>query len=230
MTDWKTFYQQHDHPDNSSISQPDDWQLELAKILGQANPLTALEAGSGHGLTSMLLGSQVRKTLLDLEIAPLLTAQTMFAELDEPCDSVAGDLFALPFADNSFDLVFNSGVLEHFSFAQRRQALQEMIRVVKSGSRIVAAIPNHYSLPYRYSYLHKKKKGTWPYPDEHKLYNFSKELQEVTEAGQQARITLSIDAAYNFLHRHQRIVFKLWALLQRHEGYLTVITVQKKGR
>ncbi len=229
MTDWKTFYQQHSNQDYSTIAQPDDWQLGLAEILMRTGPKNSLEAGSGHGLTTMLLDKKVQKTLLDLEPAPLITARNLFTRQQESGDYVAGDLLEMPFDDNTFDLVFNSGVLEHFDFAGRQQALREMVRVAKPGSTLVVAIPNHFSIPYRYSYLYRKKRGQWPYPDEYRIYDFSKELQGVPRTGQQRRRTLSVVSAYNFLRRHQRILFKLRGMFQKYEGYLTVITVQKKG-
>jgi len=228
MTDWKTFYKQHDKHDGGQVSEPDEWQVQLAELLMRSNPTTALEAGSGYGLTSLLLGEMVKKTLLDLELSPLMTARTIFSRQQDNGKYIAGDLLNMPFPDNSFDVVFNSGVLEHFSFSQRKQALQEMLRVCKSGSSIIAAIPNHFSIPYRYAYLYKQKLGRWPYPDEFKLYDFSEELHNIASAGKQERITLSVSTALGFLRRHQRILFKIRGVFQKYEGYLTVIAIQKK--
>ena len=227
MTDWNTFYRQYDDQDNVDSIQPDEWQTDLANNLMGHNPGSCLEAGSGHGMTSLLLDENVDKTLLDLELAPLLTAQRLFSHKRVQAVCAVGDALNMPFADHRFDLVFNSGVLEHFNFSMRQQALQEMLRVTVPGGIVVAAIPNHYSVPYRYSYTYLKKRGKWPYPDEHKLYDFSTELQSVSSAGQQTRTTISPDTAYNFLRRHQRIIFKLKKKFQPFEGYLTVITIKK---
>ncbi len=227
MTDWNTFYKQHDDQDNIESIQPDEWQIDLANTLMCHNPGTCLEAGSGHGLTSLLLDKGVQKILLDLELSPLLTAKKLFASKQQQAVCTVGDALNMPFPDHHFDLVFNSGVLEHFDFSMRQQALKEMLRVTVVGGIVVAAIPNHYSIPYRYSYKYRKKRGDWPYPDEHKLYDFSAELQSISSAGQQTRTTISPDTAYHFLRRHQRVIFKLRNKFQPFEGYLTIITVKK---
>ncbi|MCS7178797.1 MAG: class I SAM-dependent methyltransferase [Anaerolineae bacterium] len=47
---------------------------------------------------------------------------------------------ALPFADGSFDLTFSHEVLEHV--ADDRATLAEMVRVTRTGGRIVLFVPN----------------------------------------------------------------------------------------
>jgi len=58
---------------------------------------------------------------------------------------VKGDIRYLPYGDNSFDAVFNEGVLEHFRADQFRQIFAEMIRVTKPGGQIIVSVPNYYS-------------------------------------------------------------------------------------
>ena len=55
---------------------------------------------------------------------------------------VMGDIFTLPFADGTFDLVFNSGVLEHYDRTTRRALLGELVRVTRRGGFVAVAIPN----------------------------------------------------------------------------------------
>lgn len=47
---------------------------------------------------------------------------------------------ALPFADNSFDLVLSHEVLEHVT--DDRQAAREIVRVLKPGGRLALFVPN----------------------------------------------------------------------------------------
>jgi SAM-dependent methyltransferase len=49
---------------------------------------------------------------------------------------------AVPFAANSFDFLLSNEVIEHVD--DDRQALQEMVRVVKPGGRIVIFCPNRW--------------------------------------------------------------------------------------
>jgi SAM-dependent methyltransferase len=49
---------------------------------------------------------------------------------------------AVPFAANSFDLLFSNEVIEHVD--DDRQTLKEMVRVVKPGGRIIIFCPNRW--------------------------------------------------------------------------------------
>lgn len=47
---------------------------------------------------------------------------------------------AIPFADGAFDVVFSHEVLEHVT--DDRQTVEEMVRVVRPGGRVVVFVPN----------------------------------------------------------------------------------------
>ncbi len=55
---------------------------------------------------------------------------------------LAGDIFALPFAEGTFDAVFNSGVVEHYDKATRFHLLAELRRVTKQQGFVVLVFPN----------------------------------------------------------------------------------------
>lgn len=54
--------------------------------------------------------------------------------------AVQGDARNLPYKDNSFDIVYSIGVIEHFD--ETHQALEEQVRVCKPGGLVVAVVPN----------------------------------------------------------------------------------------
>ena len=54
-----------------------------------------------------------------------------------------GDLYEIPFSDNTFDLVTCQTVLIHLQ--NPKKGLKEMLRVLKSGGLILAAEPNNFS-------------------------------------------------------------------------------------
>ena len=230
MVDWRSFYGESAAPVNSELLQFDPWQEQLAKKISQDESRSVLEAGCGYGQTGYLIAGQQEKrvTLLDFEIVPLQTACTLFEQGKRSGSFVLGDLLGLPFTEGNFDLVFNAGVLEHFNFSARCRALDEMLRCVKPGGKVVVALPNHFSLPYRYSYLYRQKKHQWPYPDEHAIYDLQEEVKIIRFQGSQTRETLSPETAYHFLRRHQRICFKLFSLVCHFEGYLSVLTFTKQ--
>ncbi len=227
--DWKAFYREHQPTDlQTLLRRPSEWQLHLAGQVRDAGGCgSLLEAGCGLGLTTFLVGGQARRFLMDREQAAVGMARALFATGGEEAFYACGDLLRMPFPDEVFDVAYNAGVLEHFDLPDRKAALLEMLRVTKTGGRVIAAIPNHYSTPYRYAYLMKKRRGTWPYPDENKIYDFTEELAGVRTARCLGRQTVCHKTAFSFLRRHQRIIFHLLDPFFRFEGYLTVLIYEK---
>lgn len=227
--DWTTYYSNVQLPDiRKMIENPDEWQILLAnKIKDIVGTGTVLEAGCGLGLTSLLVGESINRTMLDVEPMAITTAKTLFDIASQRGSFVIGSIFSMDFPDETFDMVFNAGVLEHFSFSDRKSALMEMIRVTKKGGRIIAAVPNHYSIPYHYSYKYCKSHKKWPYPDEEVIYDFSKELVGVSEIISTSRETVCEKAIYNFLPRHMKLLYRILNKFKKYEGYLTIITIKK---
>ena len=56
-----------------------------------------------------------------------------------------GDCFNLPFADESFDIIWSQGLHEHFD--NYIDILREEYRVCKSGGYVYAGVPYRYSYP-----------------------------------------------------------------------------------
>jgi len=56
--------------------------------------------------------------------------------------TLQADLTRLPFADNSFDLVICSEVLEHIP--EDDQAIREIVRVLKPGERLAVSVPRFF--------------------------------------------------------------------------------------
>ena len=62
-----------------------------------------------------------------------------------------GNLFQIPYPNDYFDVVFNEGVIEHYSLSNKPNyidALREMIRVTKKSGKIIIAVPNWYNFPH----------------------------------------------------------------------------------
>ena len=57
-----------------------------------------------------------------------------------------GDMFNLPFNDESFDFVFNEGVIEHYTNPE--DAVKEMLRITKRGGTVAVAVPNIWCIPH----------------------------------------------------------------------------------
>ena len=120
----------------------------VAWFLGRYFPAEGLfvEAGSGTSETSMLVNKHGgRCTLVALDLIPAVL---------ERCHPVmdlrlSGDIFRLPFQDNSIDGMWNVGVMEHFTHPQIRQIMREFHRVLKPGARLILLWPATFSIPQR---------------------------------------------------------------------------------
>jgi SAM-dependent methyltransferase len=103
-----------------------------------------LEPGCGSGKFSLALaglGAQV--TVLDFVPSVLADVRRAARQGAGTLHFAAGSLESLPFADGTFDLALNEGVVEHWLDAARRLAvLREMARVVKPGGWLAVFVPN----------------------------------------------------------------------------------------
>jgi SAM-dependent methyltransferase len=102
-----------------------------------------LEAGCGTGQTLALLSQRHETTGLDISRAALNLAQSNCK------NPVLGSIFKIPFQDNTFDLVYNSGVIEHFEDPINVAAIREMARVTKLAGRVIIIVPNTLCLWYK---------------------------------------------------------------------------------
>jgi len=226
--DWQLFYQQAKDNVPPELLNFAPWQLQLADHIKGFHPRRSLESGSGFAQTSFLLAETVEHVMaLDLESYPLRLAQQLFSTHQRAGFFLQGDLFHLPVRDNVFDVTFNAGVFEHFSFVDRCRALNEMARVTADNGKIIVAFPNHCSYPYRYSYEYRLKRGMWPYPQEYPLVDLAQELEAMGLKWQQQRKTICRETAFYFLRRHQRWMMRLLGFFRPFEGYLTIVTICK---
>lgn len=116
-----------------------------------------LEVGSGSGiLVSFFQKRGMFSVGMDRSMMPLNVAKSKFGA----SNLISGDMFQIPFKTNSFDVVWNEGVLEHFKEPTNLAACKEMCRVSKN--LVIIAVPNKYTIwPIRKTLLKATKK--WPY-------------------------------------------------------------------
>lgn len=122
--------------------------------------LRALELGSGYGLTLALAIREFGADAYGLEPGDAEFEGTLEISVDllRGCGvgrsvvvSAVGE--RLPFADDAFDLVYSSNVLEHV--ADPRRVLDESLRVLRPGGYLHVVVPNygswwegHYGVPW----------------------------------------------------------------------------------
>jgi ubiquinone/menaquinone biosynthesis C-methylase UbiE len=96
-----------------------------------------LETSVGTGLNYKYLPRGTKLFGLDLSPAMLAYCQANLRRWEMDADLFQGNAESLPFADESFDVVYHSGGFNFFN--DRAKAIREMIRVAKPGSRILIA-------------------------------------------------------------------------------------------
>ncbi|MDH5671670.1 MAG: methyltransferase domain-containing protein [Myxococcales bacterium] len=115
--------------------------LELDVVLPLCEGRSVLEVGCGTGLILERLAQRAQYACgVDLSSGMLRMAR------DRGLEGVLGSATALPFADESFDLVCSFKVLAHVP--DIGSALAEIARVTKPGGQMVLEFYNPWSLRY----------------------------------------------------------------------------------
>jgi len=114
-------------------------ELERALPVGS----TVCEAGCGTGQTLQIFSSRHRTIGLDISKNALALAK---GNCNAP---IQGDIFSIPLRDGACDLIYNSGVIEHFAYPANVAAVTEMARVTRRGGRIIVIVPNTFCLWYK---------------------------------------------------------------------------------
>jgi ubiquinone/menaquinone biosynthesis C-methylase UbiE len=110
----------------------------LGKIerLTRAPGMNVLDIGVGNGYFEMLA---VQKKYSVAALDPDNKAIEKLKRMG--IDAKQGSLSAVPFADNTFDFVVASEVLEHLKSEEMPKAIQEINRVLKKGGYFVGTVP-----------------------------------------------------------------------------------------
>ncbi|KKQ94713.1 MAG: Methyltransferase type 11 [candidate division CPR2 bacterium GW2011_GWC1_39_9] len=231
---WKSNYGfNKNHPVESKIFR------EIYKISNMGEKI--LEAGSGTGKISAKISASERKTYL-LDIAPeaIMFSKRFFKSKKLKGHFFVGDIFKMPFADNSFDIVWNSGVVEHFNKKEIKQIYEEMRRVCKRGGKIAIIVPTKGKIYLKFK-AKMEETGKWTYGYEKPIESlcfldkniifenkiaFSEQLEFISLAYPLVIIPIKILYILSNLLEHipgyKKIMTKYW-------GSYLLISVFKKG-
>jgi ubiquinone/menaquinone biosynthesis C-methylase UbiE len=152
MSQSDQFWDNYWHGDNLTLTERTISRvMDLAKlrylrgILPEKGGLT-LEVGAGSARLSCHLAQLGYRTVgMDRSELAVPQARHNYASVGVTGEFLTGDAFCLPFADNSFDVVLSTGLLEHFE--DPAPIVQEMARVLKPGGVFYSDIvPKKFSL------------------------------------------------------------------------------------
>jgi ubiquinone/menaquinone biosynthesis C-methylase UbiE len=104
---------------------------QLRTVLPQGGDMLEVAPGPGYAAIEMAKGGAYRVTGLDVSRTMVELAHRNAAEAGVEVDFRQGNASALPFADESFDLLACSAAFKNFS--EPHKALEEMYRVLRPG-------------------------------------------------------------------------------------------------
>jgi ubiquinone/menaquinone biosynthesis C-methylase UbiE len=104
-----------------------------------------LEVGAGSGVDSLTLSkiTGCKSTCVDYSLESLSFMKKNFKQAGVKAAFIKADAQKLPFKDNSFDLVFSNGVMEHFK--NPFPMIEESKRVLKKEGILIIGVPQTYS-------------------------------------------------------------------------------------
>ncbi|WP_162126807.1 class I SAM-dependent methyltransferase [Flavobacterium phycosphaerae] len=221
-----------------SFTNPTNFQVELNSLLQKTvkenHFKNAIEIGCEAGISLMLLSKNLEQaTFLDYDHTILEKVEKVCADLNfNGTNCICEDMFTMnSIADNTYDLAYNSGVIEHYTKEVRTKAIISYARITKKGGYVIVAYPNHHTLPYRLSYLIGRMLGkkVWPWPKEYKFYSLKDEM-EAAGLEYVERITMDRDSLFGQWITKYKITSKFFLFLDKFmhfEGYLTVCIAKK---
>lgn len=156
------------------------WERDLFLVIGQRVGTTngpVLSAGCGRAKIeywlARVLGVEVH--LLDSASHCLSLVRKAFEKIPHfrYCESILD----MSFDDDTFVVVENEGVLEHFDRQDLHQALREMARV--SEKWVIVDVPYAGSRPYMLAKEWLEKKGKWSFGYEDPRMSLQDEFKDV---------------------------------------------------
>jgi ubiquinone/menaquinone biosynthesis C-methylase UbiE len=199
-----------------------------------------LELGCGTGVFSGILAKNGRKTtLLDYSEKSLDFCRSVFAQANLQGEFLKADVLKpFPYGDNTFDCVWSSGLLEHFTDEELLFILEESTRV--SRKLVVSLVPNAKAIYYRLGKWYQESRGLWFWGKEDPKSTLKPFF---SKAGLSKSKEFSVDeeSAFGFLHPmeprwlkralllpSQLLPRSMWCWM--NQGYLLVTVGHKAPR
>lgn len=106
---------------------------------GRVGDKKCLEIGCGRGsLSAYFADDGWDCTLLDISSTVIDQAKVAFDAAELKANFLVADCNKMPIEDNSYDLIFSIGLLEHF--ADSKNVISEQIRILKPGGLFIAYV------------------------------------------------------------------------------------------
>ncbi len=102
--------------------------------------------GSGRILSRMAKELNCKCVGVDVEEGAFSSLSFFSRQHGVEVEAVKGSGFCLPFKDESFDVVYSEGVIEHFPILMSQEMVREQARVCKVGGLVMVSAPNKFAI------------------------------------------------------------------------------------
>ncbi len=154
-------------PTLKDLQSYDIWALRrhfLEKNFPNVSHFKTLEVGSGPGHDSLTFAQRGAEAhALDSSMHGLKHCKDIYKKEKLKITTHHASAEEIPLDDNTFDLTFNAGVLEHFTDEKLETVIDQMIRVTKPGGTILAFCPNKHYFYYQHHLRRIAKNHRYPF-------------------------------------------------------------------
>jgi 2-polyprenyl-3-methyl-5-hydroxy-6-metoxy-1,4-benzoquinol methylase len=170
-------------------------------------PLLILDVGCGAGLNASFL-TMAGHSVTGIDLSPIAIEKYRERGFEGIlCDVESG---RTPFADNSFDLVYVSEIIEHC--ADTTAFLSELNRLTKPGGKMLLSTPNSAFWPYRILGLFGRTASEYQHPGHVRFFSKRSLAAAITEAGFEIK---ALAARHMYIVLGSRIGEPLAPILQK---------------
>ncbi len=135
---WDRYWARHEHA-TEVYPAVTDLLYEIRRVLPDPKGRRILEVGAGTGREGhVLAGEGARVILLDISQEALRLSRT----LSSAPAFLRANALQTPFPDNTFDLIYHQGLLEHFR--DPMPLLRENYRILRPGGWLLVDVPQRY--------------------------------------------------------------------------------------
>jgi ubiquinone/menaquinone biosynthesis C-methylase UbiE len=120
----------------------------MAKFVDHGSKILEVGAGASHTLAALSGRIECKAYGVEPDESGIKKTIEMSGLESTTLDMIKGDGFTLPFADNTFDIVYSLGLIEHFEPEASVDLIAEHTRVCKPRGRVIISVPNKLNLPH----------------------------------------------------------------------------------
>jgi 2-polyprenyl-3-methyl-5-hydroxy-6-metoxy-1,4-benzoquinol methylase len=148
----------------------------LIPKLRTKEPVRLWSAGSGIDCLSLKLkaiyGNSIEVTITDVSGECMNMNRRMFEENGLSANFIVADLFEESHTD-AFDIVYNTGLLEHFQRTEQEMLLRTFSDSLQWGGAYMTCVPHSKAILYTHCMRRMKARNAWPFGPETPIATFA---------------------------------------------------------